>query len=178
MLFFLQALSGGDLRGWLGGQAVQALESAGRGDLVSRLNQDFAQLARLSEPAGGDWRLYAIPLVDGSHVQQLRLFLRRRNPRSAYDDGKADAATRFVLEVALARVGDLQLDGLVREQRFDLVLRSRRPLSSEMRGGVTAIFNDANSAAGQHGQISFQASGDWTFLALDLGKPAGGGLLA
>ncbi len=178
ILFFLQALSGGDLRGWLGGPAVEALESAGRGDLLSRLNQDFAQLARLSEPAGGDWRLLAVPLFDGSHVQQLRLFLRRRNPRSGHGDDKADAATRFVLEVALARFGDLQLDGLVRDQRFDLILRSRRPLSSEMHRDITDIFNDANSAAGQHGQISFQASGDWSFMALDTGTTVGAGLLA
>jgi len=178
ILFFLQALSGGDLRGWLGGPAVEALESAGRGDLVSRLNQDFAQLARLSEATSGDWRLLAIPLVDGSHVQQLRLFLRRRNPRPGYHDDKADAAMRFVLEVAFTRFGDLQLDGLVREQRFDLILRSRRMLSSEMCRDITAIFNDANGGAGQHGQISFQASGDWTFMALDNGGTAGGGLLA
>jgi hypothetical protein len=178
ILFFLQALSGGDLRSWLGGRAVEALESAGRGDLLSRLNQDFAQLARLSEPAGGDWRLLAVPLFDGSHIQQLRLFLRRRNPRSGHGDDKADAATRFVLEVALARFGDLQLDGLVRDQRFDLILRSRRPLSSEMHRDITDIFNDANSAAGQHGQITFQASGDWSFMALDSGRTAGAGLLA
>ncbi len=178
MLFFLQALSGGDLRGWLGGPAVEALEGAGRGDLLARLGQDFAQLARLSETAGGDWRLLAIPLFDGSHVQQIRLFLRRRSPRSGPGDDRADAATRFVLEVVLARFGDLQLDGLVRDRRFDLILRSRRPLSSEMHRDITAIFNDANSAAGQPGQISFQASGDWSFMALDSGRSAGAGLLA
>ncbi len=179
ILFFLQALSGGDLRGWLGGPAVEALQSAGRGDLVSRLSQDFAQLARLSEAAGGDWRLLAIPLVDGNQVQQLRLFLRRRHSRPGHGaDDKSDSATRFVLEVALASFGDLQLDGLVREQRFDLILRSRRPLSSDMRRDIAAIFNEANDVAGHSGQISFQASGHWTFMAVESGRTASGGLMA
>jgi VCBS repeat-containing protein len=47
-----------------------------------------------------------------------------------------------------------------------------------MHRDITDIFNDANSAAGQHGQITFQASGDWSFMALDSGRTAGAGLLA
>jgi hypothetical protein len=179
ILFFLQALSGGDLRGWLGARAVEALERAGRGDLLSRLNRDFSQLARMSETAGGDWRLLTVPLLDGSHVQQLRLFVRRRrNPLAGNEAEGADVATRFILDVELSRLGDMQLDGLVRDQRFDLILRTRRLLSDEMRREITGIFNDANGAAGHHGQISFQASGGWSFMAVESHSDSGAGLLA
>jgi hypothetical protein len=179
ILFFLQALSGGDLRGWLGGRVVEALERADRGDLLPRLNRDFAQLARISESTGGDWRLLAVPLLEGSHIQQLRLFVRRRkHPLAGAEVESADMATRFILDVELSRFGDMQLDGLVRDQRFDLILRTRRQLSDEMRQEITAIFNDANSIAGHHGQISFQASGDWTFMPVESQGDSGAGLLA
>ncbi len=179
ILYFLQALSGGDLRGWLGGQAAGALERAGRGDLLARLNLDLVQLGRLSETAGSEWRFLPIPLLDGTQVHQLRLFLRRRRTaRGGGDAEEGDGATRFILDVELSRIGDMQLDGLVRDRRFDLILRTRHPLTDEMRRDIAEIFDDANGAAGHQGQISFQASGDWSFVPLESSGEAGAGLLA
>ncbi len=55
VLFFVAALRGGDLRGWLGGEAVRTLERLGRGALVTRLSEDAAQLGRLlDELVSGD----------------------------------------------------------------------------------------------------------------------------
>jgi hypothetical protein len=179
ILYFLQALSGGDLRGWLGGQAAGTLERAGRGDLLARLNSDLVQLGRLSETAGSEWRFLPIPLFDGTPVQQLRLFLRRRRAAQGGDGAEdGDGATRFILDVELSRIGDMQLDGLVRDRRFDLILRTRHPLSDKMRRDIAEIFGDANGAAGHQGQISFQASGDWSFIPLESSGEAGAGLLA
>ena len=76
LLFFLSALSGGDMTRWLGNQAIQALRTAGRDGLLARLGQDFEQLGRLADSPGGEWRLFLIPLLDGDQVRQLRLFLR------------------------------------------------------------------------------------------------------
>ena len=72
----------------------------------------------------------------------------------------------------------MQLDGLVRDRRFDLILRTRHPLSDEMRRDIAEIFGDANGAAGHQGQISFQASGDWSVVPLESSGEAGAGLLA
>ena len=179
ILFFLQALSGGDLRGWLGGQAAGVLERAGRGDLLARLSLDLTQLGRLSETAGSEWRFLPIPLLDDTPIHQLRLFLRRRRTARGGDGAEdGDGATRFVLDVELSRIGDMQLDGLVRDRRFDLILRTRHPLTDEMRRDIAEIFDDANGAAGHRGQISFQASGDWSFIPLESSGEAGAGLLA
>jgi hypothetical protein len=179
ILYFLQALHGGDLRGWLGGQAAEALERTGRGDLLARLNKDLVQLARLNEAAGGEWRFLPIPLFDGNPVHQLRLFLRRRRSAKGGDGTEdSDEATRFILDVELSRIGDMQLDGLVRDRRFDLILRTRHPLSEGMRRDIAGIFDDANGAAGHKGQISFQASGDWSFVPLESSGEAAAGLLA
>lgn len=177
ILFFLSALAGGNLAGWLGPAVLEALERAGRGDLLARLAGDFAQLANLSDAAGGDWRFLPIPLVGLDQVQQLRLFLRHRQSGGGAEGEEPEEASRFVLEVDMSRIGELQLDGMVRPRRFDLILRSRAPLAPALRHDIMAIFEDANSAAGNGGQMIFQATADWSFLPLAPETDAGTGLV-
>lgn len=178
LLFFLSALSAGDLGRWLGGQALQGLRHAGRDSLVQRLTQDFGQLGRMADAAPGDWRLLAMPIVNGQHVEQLRLWLRQhRDEDRRKSQRRGREATRFILEVELSELGDLQLDGLVHVKRFDLMLRSRRSLSSDMRREITRIFEEANAIGGYSGSIGFQASADWRFLSLDRFEDGGPALV-
>lgn len=168
LLFFLSALSAGDLGRWLGGQALQSLRSAGREALVQRLTQDFAQLGRMAEAAPGEWRLLAMPVLDGHQVQQVRLWLRQQRDEARRKSAAREReATRFVLEVEFSELGDLQLDGLVRGKRFDLMLRSRGSLPDHMRREIIRIFDEANAIGGYDGSVGFQASPDWRFLSLD-----------
>jgi len=168
LLFFLSALGAGDLGRWFGGQALQGLRNAGRDALVQRLTRDFGQLGRMAEAAPGDWRLLAMPILDGHHIQQIRLWLRQHRDEDRRRSQKRDReATRFVLEVELSELGDLQLDGLVRGKHFDLMLRSRCSLPSDMRREIVRIFDEANAIGGYSGSVGFQASADWQFLSLD-----------
>lgn len=164
LLFFLAALNGGDPGEWLsslaGGQFARALEERGRNPLLRQLAADLGQMGRLTD-SSGDWRLLAIPFADGHQVHPLRLFLRRDRHGSRDSDQERETATRFVFEVELTRIGDLQMDGLVRGKRFDLILRTRRPLSPIMQRDIAEIFQAANAAAGIEGQMVFQASSDW-----------------
>ncbi len=168
LLFFLSALSGGDVTRWIGNQATQALKNAGRDSLLSRLGRDFSQLGRLADNEGGDWRLFFIPIHDGDQQQQLRLFL-----RNSWRDGDGDPdqddedTSRFVVEVEMSHLGELQLDGLVREKRLDLILRSRAPLPDFMRRDITQIFHEANEITGNRGSIGFQSSLEWKAMPIE-----------
>ncbi len=167
LLFFLSALSIGEIGRWLGGQAIQTLRNAGRHDLLTRLGQDFKQMSRLAASASGDWHLYFIPLWDGDQAHQIRLFVRHGpHDEPGQDDDSEDDSTRFVLEVELSRVGDLQLDGLIRGKRFDLILRTRTAMPETMRRDITQIFHNANEATGYKGNIGFQASGEWHLMPI------------
>jgi hypothetical protein len=77
-----------------------------------------------------------------------------------------------VVEVEMSRLGDLQLDGLVREKRLDLILRSRAPLPDFMRRDITQIFHETNEITGNRGNIGFQSSLEWKAMPIEAPEAA------
>jgi len=176
MLFFLSAIAAGELSAWFGKKPLETLTSLGRGDLLTGITRDFAQAGRLFEAAGSDWRFVAMPLFDGEKVLPIRFFYRPGRGQGSEAEGQS-SATRFIVEVELSRIGDLQLDGLVRPRRFDLILRTRAPLPHQMRRDIAAIYETANEAGGTSGQIAFQANQAWQPMPLDAGPAAADALV-
>ena len=113
-----------------------------------------------------DWRTYLIPFHDGQQIQQIQLFTRRHQPNTK--DGESDDITaRFVFDVELSRLGRIQLDGLAGEKRFDLMVRSRTPLTEEMRTHMTLLFGAAREEGGFQGEIGFQTVSEFPVEPLD-----------
>jgi len=81
----------------------------------------------------------------------------RRDPPKDATDPNAVGSIHFLLDVELSRLGPLQLDGLIRGKRLDLMLRSQRPLDAPMRQELNEIFQNAQQATGYAGQLFFQA---------------------
>ncbi len=167
LLFFMAVLNLGDVRGWLGGRALEALEQAGRGDLVRRLGADFERVGRLNRERGdgpqAEWRPLVFPFLDGDVVRALTLFSRQHGQ----DDGEdpAGAGTRFVLEIELSRLGPMQFDGLVHDKRFDLIIRTNEALPEDMRATIKEIFTDALGPADLTGTLTFKAETPFPFSA-------------
>jgi hypothetical protein len=163
MLFFVSALQRGDLRLWMGDAARGALERAGRGAAVTKL---AGELKRASDDAAprsdgaGEWRGQTIPLSDGGAIQPIQLFLHRTNPDA--EGGARDQAggrpTRFLFDLELSQLGKIQLDGFAQPPRFDLILRTSRPLSDAIRTDIRQLFADQTSARGITGTVSFQVA--------------------
>lgn len=150
LLFLTAALYG---EGWPGGDIGQALTDAGHGRLRAQLSDDVTKLHQLAgNPATGDWRVLVLPLIDGAMVQPVRLYLRRRDRSSR---APPEEESRFIIDVEMSRLGPLQLDGLMRRKRFDLVLRSHRALPEELRHQASAIFHQTLADAGLAGDIAF-----------------------
>jgi hypothetical protein len=160
LLFLMTALNAGT---WPGPRILEALDAFGRRDLRLKLDSDVAELRQLDSSQSGDWRVYALPLLEGAAVRPVRLYFRRR----AAGSPSGDQGTRFVLEVDMSRMGALQLDGLVRPQRFDLVLRSHRPITAEMRQEITEIFHGAVAASGLGGDITFTTASRFAVAPLE-----------
>ena len=149
LLFMAGALYSGK---WPGEPVARALNAMGHERLKARLDGDLGGLRSLGKDGmTGDWRVLTLPLLMGASVEPLRLYLRRKGGAAVQDP----AGQRFILEAELSRLGALQLDGLVRETRLDLVLRSHVALPRELREEAAALFRRASAAAGYHGDIVF-----------------------
>jgi len=168
LMFFMGVLRGG--AAWPGEQLAAALGSIGRGDLRARLAKDIDDLrAQARESSRGDWRIFTLPLLDEGAVRPIRLYLRNRS-----DGGgtwQDERGARFVVDLDLTRLGPLQLDGLVRRGRFDLVLRSHTPVTAEMKAEIGAIFRAALEGSGFSGDIAFVTASRFPVAPLEALRP-------
>ncbi|MHA1598401.1 MAG: hypothetical protein ACTSV1_06725 [Alphaproteobacteria bacterium] len=158
IMFFLTALRGGDMRGWLGDPQIRTIER-NRPNLLGRLRDDFKTLGRIAdEAAGADWRVALIPINTGAALEQIRMLMRHGGEDEEEDGDKSD--TRFIIDVVLSRMGRIQLDGLVRGEgkKLDLIVRSQTPFEETMRKDIQEIFRAASEASGLTGGVGFQAA--------------------
>jgi len=153
----MQALRSGNIEALLGGLATRRAGSAERDETVRKLRQEFGQISSLAQDKGGaDWRCFFIPLLDDGTVRQINLFYRRDRGKNQKDEETAKSGTRFIVEVDMSKMGPFQFDGLVREKRFDLMVRSHIALGPKMREDIGALFQEALAIGDYAGNLQFQ----------------------
>ncbi|WPZ34195.1 hypothetical protein T8K17_23555 [Thalassobaculum sp. OXR-137] len=158
MLFFMNALKVGDMRSWFGNDAARALESAGRGGLLSTLAEDFQTLQRAIEPGDNGWRAFLIPVL-GEEKRPIRVLTRGRGQGKRDKDGNpADDGTAFLVDLELSQLGPFRLDGLVRNDLVDLWIRTTKPLPGLVRHDIKALFDGTLDRTGIQGRLAFKAT--------------------
>ena len=176
LLFFLNALKGGDIKTLFGDTATKLIDKQ-RPGLMSRLGGDFQVMSRMAdEPKSGDWRLALIPLWSGEQLEQVRLYYRGGNDEEETAD--PDGA-RFVLDLELSNLGHLQIDGLMKpaQKSLDLIMRTQQPLPADMRAEIANIAMSAQDLLGLATVVSFQAK-PADFVEFPQGAPPEAGLIA
>ncbi|TNE31690.1 MAG: hypothetical protein EP349_03510 [Alphaproteobacteria bacterium] len=166
VLFFLAALRMGNLEGWLGERNMDTLKQSGRRDVISRLTSDFRGIARQAqEVLSGDWRGISLPLLNRDDIDMIQFFTRQQhvedeenNQEENNNGGNDGKTTRFLLNLRLSRLGDVQIDGFLRHQQtLDVFLRTRTPLPADTRQDILRAFHDGLEQAGlSGGQMAFQ----------------------
>jgi len=165
VLFFLAALRMGNLDGWLGERNMDTLKQSGRRDVITRLTSDFRGISRQAqETLSGDWRGISLPLLNSDDIDMIQFFTRQQhieddeNTEDENADSADGKATRFLLNLRLSRLGDVQIDGFLRHQKtLDVFLRTRAPLPADTRQDILRAFHDGLEQAGlPGGQIAFQ----------------------
>jgi hypothetical protein len=142
------------------GKAVEeTLQAAGHPDLVPALRDEMRTLGRIAAEPIQQWQVLPLPLHDGAQLTPAFLYVERDARR---DPQTGDEARRFVLDVQTRALGRLQLDGLLRPRRFDLLLRSRVPLDKIMRGEIEHIFRATLDSAGWTGEVAFTTTPAFT----------------
>jgi hypothetical protein len=169
-LFFLAALRQGSVESWLGGNMLDTLRSNGKSTLADRLSGDFVKLAaQAKETVAGEWRMIQMPMLHDENLSQLQFFIRRQQDEQEKEEnaGGTKPSTRFILNLHLSRMGDLQLDGLMRQRRLDLIFRSGEALPLQMRQDMMQGFAKGLEQANMQGGISFQTRGqNWVTVEL------------
>lgn len=157
-LLFIAAVRSGDIGGWLGDKKMDALKIAGKNNLLGRLTQDLSTLAQRTSDAAptGEWRPVPLPMFYDGQIQKIALYVKQDGEHSGSNDKEKTGQTRFIFDLDLDRMGGVQLDGLVREKRFDLVVRTQLPLSEPMRQTMKQSYSNALQDTDLHGDISFQ----------------------
>jgi hypothetical protein len=157
-LFFLAALRMGSVENWLGEKNLSLLRAAGKKELIEKLGGDFSKMSAQSrESLPGEWKAISMPLLHDEHLSQMQFFVRHQHDQEKGDekDGKTPV-TRFILNLKLSRMGDMQLDGLVRQKKFDLILRTDEKMSLTMRQELMQAFAKGLGQVKMQGGISFQ----------------------
>ena len=166
LLFMMAALKQGDASSWLGPRVEQYLAQNGQKPLLNILKQDIKRFANLiNHSARGEWQPIILPLAADDNSPLLALLIRseQQNPNdTAKDSGgddsdseKQESPTRFILEVHLSQIGNIQLDGLIKEKSFNLKFKSLEPLDEGLKNTIREIFSTALDTSGYTGGITF-----------------------
>ena len=172
------ALADGDIRTWFG-DLSNVLEQD-QPNLFHRLNDEFAQLARIAaEPRTDDWRTALLPFFTGANMEPVQMHLRgERRPKG---EKKNDGGARFVIDLNLSNLGRFQLDGFMKDRgetkNFDLIVRTETPLPQRMRYDINRIFTDFADVAGLRGGITFQARGQFVEVPVPSLQQRDGGVV-
>jgi hypothetical protein len=176
LLFFLAAARSGDVAGWMGEKALDVLRKDGArrgGDILSRMARDMAGLSKtLAEPVSQDWRGMAIPLYWQNEIQKMHLFYRHQSGGRDDDPVRPEnRSTRFIFDLHLDHIGDVQLDGLMKDKRLDLILRTRTMFSRSMQAIMRRRYLEVLESGHLTGDMAFQSRADqWVRVEI---KPPG-----
>jgi hypothetical protein len=150
---------------------IQALTAGG-----GQADEPAALRGAPGEPAqqAGGWRVLALPFgIDETQVVKLWL----RPPPAEPDDERrparerGGAPQRAVFALELSHLGAYQLDVLCHDKRFDLVVRTTRPLCETIEDEIRSLVAASRAAAGLSGRLDFR---DGDLLALPAPLPVAG----
>lgn len=165
LLNFISALKNRDFRSFLGNDNVRWLENNGHENLLKKAEGEFLSIARqFTEPSAHNWQSLFFPIAVDGELQQIRFFIKRdRKQKEKEGKNVKEEDTRFVLEMDLSQLGEMQMDGFVRRSsenkeniRFDLIIRSHQELPVNIQQEISYIYNDIGELTGYRGSIIFQ----------------------
>ena len=181
LLFFLSVIRQGDVRNWLGNNALDMLARIGKAELVAKFAQELQQAAQTShDTLVGEWKTYPVPLQDHGQLNTLYFHVhgeRRQHHGSSgkgeseNDRGSAPSQMRFLIDVRMSRLGPLQLDGFLRSKQLDMIVRSENALPPWLNQELRESYGRTMNAIGYIGSIGFQSGRQgW----LNVQRPAAG----
>lgn len=163
LLFFLKAAGMGSSGNWIGNDVEKALARSSQASL-GNLRADIGQMTSLAGETIGEWRPIVLPFDARSGEVPLAALLlgqrqdidpnsQQKKPNSGEQD--KEKGQRFILQVQFSVLGDIQLDGNINQHVFDLTVRSKQGLPSNLQRDSAELFHASLAANGFAGSINF-----------------------
>lgn len=165
-LAFMQAMRSGDARQWPGDTALRGLERSGpRGaQLAEQISGEVREMSARASDVQSEWRTTPMPWNLEGRIDRVNLITRREDAGEDEGDAKKKSGkgkgTRFLINLDLSNLGEMQLDGMfVKSTRaFDLMIRTKAELPEGMRRDLAGLFANSNAALGLKGALTFQVA--------------------
>ena len=158
LLFFLSALKQGDAKGWIGPSISETLTKGGKTELLTRLMRDMNGSTQTErDPAVGDWKSYPLPLHNQGQLQTLTLHVHADDQhKTTAKQNETSKQVRFLIDMRMSKLGPMQLDGLVRPKKMDMIIRSESALPPGLPQDLRNTYLATIEAIGFTGGLSFQ----------------------
>lgn len=176
LLFLFSAFKQGNLRGWLGDEAVDTMARAGKIELMTKLTEELKNLGQPArDPVVGEWRSYPIPLHNNGHFQVLNFYVHHQGDRQPKNErGRPiNDHMRFVIDMRMSILGALQLDGFVRPKKLDMIIRSEKTLPEGLNQELRDSYRNVLTAIDYAGSLNFQVGrNNWLVMQMAGSKAA------
>ncbi len=159
-MMFIAAIRSGDFSSWLGDKNIDLLQRIGGESILSRLTQGSGGTmpAPTAESSpSGEWRAIPLPMFWEGEIHRITLYTRQED-QNEKQDNKGNDQTRFIFDLSLSRIGDVQLDGLLQDKRLDLIIRTQNAFSPPMQQTMRYAYSTALNSTDLNGDLSFQGS--------------------
>ena len=163
MFFFLSAIkSTTPAKTWVGPDVLTKLRQIGAGRILERIDHDFTRIARLgAEAPANDWRPTIIPFQSGGDITGVPMIVKQisdedkeqQDQNSNPNDEKNIKATRFILELNFSQFGHVLIDGLLKENRLDLIVKATDTIPYAVKAKLSRRFTDALEQSSFAGEL-------------------------
>ncbi len=169
-LFFLSLLRSGQMDGWIPNETLSFMRQMGKNDILRSVTSDMMITSRLETiPLPQDWRMTVIPFLWEHQIHKAPVYYKQFSDEDAEDQENAEKRRklRFLFDLNLSRMGDVQVDGFMQSTRLDMILRTKSPLSPPMQREMKKIYAGAMDKSHLTGDLSFQFKPDQWVNATD-----------
>ncbi|WP_262694809.1 hypothetical protein [Kordiimonas aquimaris] len=176
LLFLLAAAGRSGANAWIGRQVENTLQTTTPA-LLKQLTSDIRQMGNMANDRSGEWRAIMIPVDTRSTDVPLAALLVQqhaelnpddKNQTSSGENNEQDDNKRFVLQVQFSVLGDIQLDGQIKQKQFDLTVRSKTSFDAALQNELRKMFDVSVAVNGYTGALSFEEQYPFDIDAQDI----------
>ena len=154
MAIFIAAIRMSNPSFWLGHENRNIINRT-QPALIKGLDDDFLLMQRASEPSDSGWRAFFFPMLSDEQLSQIQLFI-HQDKNSPDKDKNSSRKTRFIVNLKLDNIGELQIDGRVNSVMVDLLIQTIKPLPLKLKKGMRDVFKNTLERTEIDGNIVFK----------------------